>query len=101
MAQGLDSSRARGNGRGRFTSEAMLEECPNQRGFMCFFVVAVGLTLRWNTINNIYKCSAAGQLLPVIVGVAGLHRLLSVVLTAVAKGELRVGRWKKVAGSDN
>lgn len=58
---------------------------------MCFFVVGVELTLRWNTINNIYKCSSAGQLFPVIVGAAGLFRLLYVVLTSFAKGDLRFG----------
>lgn len=59
---------------------------------MCVFVVVVELTLHWNTINNIYKCNSTGQLFPVIVGAAGLSRLLYVVLTSFAKGDLRFGR---------
>lgn len=59
---------------------------------MCVFVTAVELTLHWNSIKNIYKCSSTGQLFPVIVGVAGFSRLLYVVLTSFARGDLRFGR---------
>ena len=42
---------------------------------ICWFVLAVELTLYWNSINSVYNISSTGQLIPFIVGLLGFVRV--------------------------
>ena len=42
---------------------------------ICWFILAVELTLYWNSIKKIYDIRSTGRLIPFIVGLLGLIRV--------------------------
>jgi hypothetical protein len=57
--------------------------------FIAWSVVAIELTLIWNHAQGVYNISSTGQLIPFIVGLAGLLKTLF---------SLCLGVWKKAGG---
>lgn len=45
-----------------------------------WFILAVELTLAWNSVSNIYDLGSTGQLIPFIIGVMGLFRVMYLAL---------------------
>jgi hypothetical protein len=58
---------------------------------LALLVVAVELTLYWNEVEGVYSLGSTGQVFPLVVGVAGLSRLLWKVGYDYVKGDIR---WK-------
>ncbi|PGH01868.1 hypothetical protein AJ79_07805 [Helicocarpus griseus UAMH5409] len=53
------------------------------------FVLAVELTLFWSRADGVYSLGSTGQLFPLVVGIAGLLRLLYILGKNYIKGDLR------------
>ena len=45
-----------------------------------WFVLAVELTLRWNSVIGIYDIGSTGQLIPFIIGLLGLLRVIHITM---------------------
>ncbi|KAK4504225.1 hypothetical protein PRZ48_005141 [Zasmidium cellare] len=56
------------------------------------FIVAVELTIIWNGIEGVQACNSVGQLFPLIVGVAGLLRIMWCFARALVVGEISFRR---------
>ena len=47
---------------------------------VAWFVLAVELSLRWNSVIGIYDIGSTGQLIPFIIGLLGLLRVIHVIV---------------------
>ena len=47
---------------------------------VAWFVLAVELSLRWNSVTGIYDIGSTGQLIPFIIGLLGLLRVIHVTI---------------------
>lgn len=45
-----------------------------------WFILAVELTLRWNSVIGIYDISSTGQLIPFIIGLLSLLRVIHITI---------------------
>lgn len=52
---------------------------------IAWFVLAVELTLSWNSVSGVYDLSSTGQLIPFIIGLLGLIRAIHSVIMELLK----------------
>ena len=50
-----------------------------------WFVLAVELSLRWNSVTGIYDIGSTGQLIPFIIGLLSLLRVIHITIRSTAE----------------
>jgi uncharacterized membrane protein len=53
---------------------------------LIYSILAVELTIKWNGISDVYEVRSAGQLIPLVIGVAGLLKTGSDIREKYAVG---------------
>lgn len=48
-------------------------------GVIVWSILAIELTLRWNSVTDVYEVQSTGQLIPLIIGVASSMKMFNML----------------------